>query len=119
MSQPTSQNQYIAPFQAGQPRTLIEAAEANHLIDLLNSIISAKILPPGGKLLLTRANCILDISGSIESYLQNNTDLLTSLLRELIEKEIEKIIEEKLVNASFTLTCDESGTGGTITLTVS
>ena len=106
----------IARVIKGQVPTLIQAEKANELIDLLNSLLNLKTNPTGGHIKVGADSSVLDLQGMLETAIGSYAEKYFS--SESFEREVERIIEERLANATFTLTCDESGGGGTITVTI-
>lgn len=53
----------LKPFEKGEPRTLLEAAEANRIIDMLNAWANCTISPQGlGSFKVSDQNVILDLN---------------------------------------------------------
>lgn len=72
----------LSKFTAGEPRTLIEAAEANKLVDSLNAWMRVKISPQGcGSFKISDENVVLDLNPLLERLSK-----LKSELKQLIEE---------------------------------
>ena len=80
----------------GEPRTLIEAVEANKIIDLLNAIAKMKVSPNGaGKFVAEEGGAVLDLSPMAkviadEVKKQFGTDL-KEIIREVVREELHKL----------------------------
>ena len=80
----------IQRFSAGEPRTLVEAAEANKLVDAINAILGLTVSPQGcGSVKIADRNAVLD---------------LNPLMKNIADQVISKITIKVVCNGDGTIT---------------